>query len=278
MQSAIKSKLLSLDLGFVPCNVFGYISVKGMFFMKPLIGVTPYFRNDVGGESSRREGFISPEAYVSYVYYTRKVELAGGVPIIIPYFYDKASVRLLAEKLDGVLFTGGEDIDPKYYGEAPAGSNAAVPERDAQELELFGAFYALRRPILCICRGVQLMNVFFHGSLIQDIASEGPGYLEHSQSSEGGFATVHGVSVERGTRLASLVGESVRVNSMHHQAVRRAGEGLIVAARAEDGIAEGLECPDYPFMLGVQWHPERLNQEPHLNIFTAFVESARSTA
>ena len=121
------------------------------------------------------------------------------------------------------------------------------------------------------------MNVFFRGSLIQDIPSEGKDYLDHDQHSEGGgFTVVHGVSVKKGTLLASLVGEKVRVNTLHHQAARKVGEGLIVTATSEDGLIEGLERPDYPFMLGVQWHPERLNEAPHSNIFKAFVESAKN--
>jgi len=246
--------------------------------MKPLIGVTPYFRDTPDRENADYEGFISPETYVSYVYYTLKVEQAGGVPVVIPYFYDgDISALALAERLDGVLFTGGSDIDPKYYGEPIAGAKSIVAERDAQELRLFNAFYSARKPILGICRGTQLINVFFHGSLIQDISSEGKeDYLNHFQSSEGGFSVVHGVSVKKEARLASLVGENVRVNTMHHQAVRKVGDGLIVSAMSEDGLIEGIERPDYPFMLGVQWHPERLNEEPHFNLFKAFVESAKS--
>jgi putative glutamine amidotransferase len=246
--------------------------------MRPLIGVTPYFKDTPDRQNSCYAGFISPESSVTYVYYTRKVEEAGGVPVTIPYFNDgDALPKILSDRLDGILFTGGEDIDPKYYDELPAGSEASVRERDAQEIKLFDAFYSERKPIFAICRGVQLMNVFFHGSLIQDISSEGKGYLNHALQSEGGgFSVVHDVSVEKGTLLASLVGENAKVNSMHHQATRKVGEGLIVTAVSEDGVIEGLEHPDYPFMLGVQWHPERLNEEPHLNLFRAFVESAKS--
>ncbi|MDR2180800.1 MAG: gamma-glutamyl-gamma-aminobutyrate hydrolase family protein [Synergistaceae bacterium] len=244
--------------------------------MGPLIGVTTYFKDiddkKENEEDARRRGFLSPEASVSYVYYTRKIEYAGGTPVSIPWFCQDASVRTLAERLDGILFSGGEDIDPQYYGEPVAGSEVIVPERDAQELRLFEAFYQARKPILGICRGIQLMNVFFRGSLIQDILSEEKGYLDHSQSDEGGFEPAHSVLVEKGTKLVSLIGEEVRVNSLHHQAARKIGEGLVVAAQSEDGLVEALERPEYPFMLGVQWHPERLSGEPHSNIFEAFVE------
>ena len=242
--------------------------------MRPLIGVTSYLKRYQDEKNSRFDGFLSPD-FISYPYYTRKIELAGAVPVDIPYFYDmEASVKTLAGRLDGILFIGGEDIDPKYYGEPVAGSEKIVPERDSLEMQLFDAFYRARKPVLGICRGMQLMNVFFKGSLIQDISSEKKGYLEHVQSSEGGFAPAHGVSVTKGTLLASLVGESVRVNTLHHQAARKVGEGLIVAAESEDGIIEAVEMPEYPFMLGVQWHPERLGEEPHFNIFKAFVSAA----
>ena len=246
--------------------------------MRPLIGITPYFKDTHDLKNAAYDGFISPETCVAYVYYTRKVEQAEGVPMIIPYFCDgDASARILAERLDGILFTGGEDIAPNYYGEHPAGSEASVMERDAQEFKLFDAFYSARKPILGICRGAQVMNVFFRGTLIQDIPSEAKGYLNHAQYSEGGgFTVVHSVSVEKGSQLASIVGEKVMVNTLHHQAVRKVGEGLVVTAISEDGLIEGLERPDYPFMLGVQWHPERLNEEPHFNIFKALVESAKN--
>ena len=244
--------------------------------MRPLIGITPYFRDTPDRKNSEFEGFISPETCLIYVYYSRKIEQAGGVPVVIPCYYNEhASIPVLTERLDGILFSGGEDVDPKYYGEQPAGSEAATAERDAQEFKLFAAFYSASRPILAICRGMQLMNIFFHGTLIQNIPSEGKGYLDHANSPGGGFSVVHGVSVDKGSLLASLVGENVRVNSTHHQAVRKVGEGLVVTAMSEDGLVEGTERPDYPFMLGVQWHPERLNEEPHLNIFKALVESAK---
>ena len=242
--------------------------------MKPLIGVTSYFRDTHDRKNEVYEGFISPETSVSYVYYSRRVEQSGGVPVVIPRYYDgDVSARILAERLDGILFTGGEDVDPKNYGEAPAGSEGSVAERDAQELKLFDAFYSARKPVLGICRGAQIMNVFFRGSLIQDIPSEGKGYLDHTQHSKGGFSVAHSVSVEKGSRLASLTGDKVIVNTLHHQAVRKVGDGLAVSAISEDGLIEAIERPDYPFMLGVQWHPERLNEEPHINIFKAFIES-----
>ncbi|MDR1731415.1 MAG: gamma-glutamyl-gamma-aminobutyrate hydrolase family protein [Synergistaceae bacterium] len=246
--------------------------------MQPLIGITSYFLNTRDKDNKPLERYLSPNVYVSYPTYVHRVERAGGIPIDIPYYLDDASVFALAEKLDGILFCGGEDVNPQYYGEPVAGTKTVVPERDALEFKLLDAFFKLRKPIFGICRGEQVINTFFKGSLIQDIARENKGYIEHSRS-DNPDSPVHKIAVKTGTRLHSILGETtVNVNSLHHQAARTPGEGLVVSARSEDGLVEGLELPDYPFLLGVQWHPERLDIPPHFALFEEFIRSSRRSS
>jgi putative glutamine amidotransferase len=239
--------------------------MEDFLVMQPLIGLTSsYFDPEALGKESLSS-------------YARKVERAGGVPVHIPCGADEASIAAWAEELDGVLFTGGPDIGPERYGEAPSETVEVVAERDEVEFKVFDAFYGARKPILGVCRGAQLMNVFFGGSLIQDIPSEadasGRNYLRHTRGDVRG-TPVHGVTTVGGTRLAEILGGSFRVNSIHHQAARKPGEGLVVAAFSEDGLIEGVERPGYPFMVGVQWHPESLDEEPHFRIFEAFIAAA----
>ncbi|MDR3230667.1 MAG: gamma-glutamyl-gamma-aminobutyrate hydrolase family protein [Synergistaceae bacterium] len=241
--------------------------------MRPLIGITSYFLNTKDSSNRPLDRYLSSSVYVSYPFYVHKVERAGGIPLDIPYYLDDASILALAGRLDGILFCGGEDIDPKYYGESIDGAQAAVPERDALEFSLFDAFFSARKPIFGICRGMQLMNVFFKGSLIQDIASEKGGYIEHSRSDDS-CGLVHKVEIVAKTRVRAILGEdTTEANSLHHQAARRIGEGLVVSARSEDGLTEAVELSDYPFMIGVQWHPERLGMPPHFALFEEFVRS-----
>ncbi|GHS86415.1 peptidase C26 [Synergistales bacterium] len=242
--------------------------------MRPLIGLTSYYLNPKAPAKAPFRALFDESVYVSHPRYVANVEKAGGIPLDIPYFTDDASVAALAEKLDGILFIGGEDIDPRYYAEPMDGSKDIVQERDDLEIELFESFYKARKPIFGICRGLQLINVFFRGSLIQDIPKEaeasGKSYLRHTRN-DAKNETVHKVNTVKGTRLAGLLGESFGVNSLHHQATRKPGDELVVSAYSEDGLIEGLEHPDYPFLMGVQWHPERLSEAPHFKLFEAFI-------
>lgn len=237
--------------------------------MCPIIGITSYMKETGKGDLKQ---FGGKYVYISSCFYSEKVEIAGGSPVLLPVVIQDAAA--LADKLDGVVFSGGEDIEPKHYNENESGAKDSCPQRDEMELRLFKAFYDARKPILCICRGVQLMNVFFGGNLIQDISAN-KGYLEHARY-DTPFDGVHSVSVLEGTLSRKLLGEKFPVNSLHHQSVKELGEGLLVSAYAEDGIIEAIERPGYEnFMLGVQWHPERLNNDK-LEVFKALV-SACST-
>lgn len=187
---------------------------------------------------------------------------------------------------DGVLFTGGEDVDPTLYDEKKKYDSVKMNRaRDDFELALLDRALRGRRPILGICRGAQMINVKFGGSLYQDLKADvpledTPVTLEHKQPGSRSDAT-HSVTV---TESQSLVGAAVsgscRVNSLHHQAIKRLGHGLKVTAHAEDGLVEAVEAADhYPFLLAVQWHPEEMTDRPEQRkIFEEFIAKCREAA
>lgn len=236
---------------------------------RPLIGVSP---SCVGGRPT-----------VSGLYLDA-IWRAGGLGVMLPYTDDPARWGAYADLFDGFLFSGGVDIDPTRYGESalscgaqPRGSLPCVeidPSRDAFEAGLFAAAYPTGKPILGICRGVQVINVFLGGSLYQHV--EG-----HAQSASGEVRE-QVVAVEEGSLLWRICGKkSLMVNSFHHQAVKAVAPTLSVAARAADGGIEALWAPAHPFLLGVQFHPEiyaGLPDDDHAAaIFAAFLGAAGVT-
>ncbi len=182
-----------------------------------------------------------------------------------------------ADALDGILLSGGADIDPRHFGEDPHPKMGPIdPERDEFELALVRAALQAGTPLLAICRGIQVLNVAAGGTLYQDIPSQLAGAIKHRQDAPAYHAT-HRIAVERHTKLAGMVGTGdVFVNSFHHQAVRDVAPGLVVSARASDGVVEGVESGRDTFVVGVQWHPESMvDASPAmLEIFSAFVAEA----
>jgi putative glutamine amidotransferase len=186
--------------------------------------------------------------------------------------------------LDGLLLTGGEDVSPATYGERPHAKLGAVdPQRDAFELALIGAARAKDLPIFGICRGIQILNVAFGGSLVQDVPTEVAGALEHSLPvpQHESYALAHEVWLEADSLLARLMRErlsdadSCEVNSRHHQAVKRVANGFRVSATAPDGVIEAIEDPAARFCLAVQWHPENFWRTGEFRpLFEGFLEAA----
>jgi putative glutamine amidotransferase len=215
-------------------------------------------------------------AYVNSTY-LYAVQQAGGVPVPLPPQLSSRSWERLAAGLDGLLLTGGGDIDPALFGEAPHSTlDDVAPLRDTFEGRAVGA--GARMPILCVCRGMQVLNVALGGSLYQDVGTEPGTTLAHSQKEPRDQPT-HKVTVAPGSRLADVLGaEEVETNSMHHQAIKKLGHGLTAVAWAPDQIVEGLELPDHPgFALAVQWHPEELvgHSDAARRLFAALVTHAR---
>lgn len=196
---------------------------------------------------------------------------AGAVPVFVAHTTDAQKLDEYAAEFDGFLFSGGVDVDPKYYGEQIMFDSVNVSaERDEFELALAARVIAGERPVLGICRGIQLLNVAMGGDLYQHIEA-------HSQS-EPRDVTPYTVRIQPGTRLHDIVGhDEIRVNSFHHQAVRRVAPGLVCAGVAEDGICEAVCLPGERFLVGVQWHPELFYSKDAAaaSIFRAFVEAAK---
>lgn len=234
----------------------------------PLIGITTSVTVDK----------VPERAYVNGTY-IRAVQAAGGIPVLITPHFTPEVLATLWQRLDGVLLTGGGDIEPARFGEPrhPAVDDVS-PARDALEIGLTRRALAEGAPLLAICRGVQVLNVALGGTLFQDIASEIPGALAHSQTAPRHQPT-HPVKVMgEGTRLGRVLGAvEIEVNSMHHQAIKSLGQGLAPVAWAPDGVVEGVELPGAPFVVGVQWHPEELvgHDQAARNLFAAVVDAAR---
>jgi len=192
--------------------------------------------------------------------YARRVAEAGGLPVLLSQETDAAQI---VQRLDGIVLPGGTDVGPALYGAEPS-ADALEPEpaRDTQELELLDAAAAAEVPVLAICRGLQVVNVWRGGTLHQHVP-------EHGQFEEPPDKLQHEVTFTPGSALAGVYGTSVMVNSLHHQTVDRLGEGLAVTAEAPDGTIEGLECRDAP-IVAVQWHPELLpDPDPIFDWFIA---------
>ncbi len=212
---------------------------------QPLIGIScSVFANDGGEPAGDRLVWA----------YARAVIGAGGTPVLLPNL--ATNIEALLERLDGLLLAGGEDICPERYGDAERHPKVVVtPARDDLEIPLARMAVELGLPVLGICRGIQLLNVALGGTLYQDLPDERPSPVVHRQSEARHIGT-HGFTPEAGARLAALIGaEPLRVNTFHHQAVRDVAPGLVVGARAEDGLVEALETADGR-VVAVQYHPE----------------------
>ncbi|MGE0455019.1 MAG: gamma-glutamyl-gamma-aminobutyrate hydrolase family protein [Vicinamibacteria bacterium] len=232
---------------------------------RPAVGVTIAY-------DGRREAFFQLRKD-----YLRSVEQDGGLPLVLAPG-GAGDAKELLKRLDALVLTGGDDVDPALYGEQPHASvRGLAHERDAFELALVREALERDLPLLAICRGHQVLNVAAGGTLIQDIPSQVAGALAHDPEGER-WALAHSVRIEPGTRLRRILGQDeVQVNSFHHQAVKEIGRGLVVSARSpEDGVVEGIELPDRRFALGVQWHPESFWGRPEgfRPLFRALIEAA----
>jgi putative glutamine amidotransferase len=225
-----------------------------------------------------------PRCWVMSQQYVRVLVAAGAVPWIIPLLEgDRASLRAIYDRLDGVFLPGGVDLDPTAYAEAPSSLVGRTdPARDEIELTLTRWALEDRKPLLAVCRGIQVVNVAAGGTVHQDLTTQLPGAIKHDYFPVRGQYSrdllVHDVAVPEGSRLRELLGAAtVKVNSMHHQGIKQLATGLRPTAYAPDGLIEGLESPNGHFMLGVQWHPEALvDRDPRMQrLFTAFIDAAR---
>lgn len=223
---------------------------------KPLIGITPDYSYE------KRRFKISED-------YTLAVTKAGGIPVLL------VPNEEFPEFVDGLIFSGGGDINPLLFGEEPIWENGEIsPLRDSYELALCKEALERDIPILGICRGMQIMNIAAEGGIYQDIAVQAGTTLKHSQQAPRPCGT-HSVKPTDGSLLARLwQKEKIIVNSVHHQAVSFLGKGMTAAAQSPDGLTEAIEAAQKPFVLGVQWHPEAMQTEEQEALFAHFVRAA----
>lgn len=244
---------------------------------KPLIGV-------VAGQIQNKIIPWYPTAYGQPHTYTDAIIRAGGIPVIVPLTANKAVIDDLYSRLDGIMFAGGNDIQPKLYHEAMHETNEGVSEiRDNMEMRLVRVALADQKPVLGICRGMQLLNVAQGGTLYQHIPLDLDGERNHRQASEVlDLAQIaHSLSIDEDSKLAAMVGKRpIRTNSNHHQAVKELGRRLRAVAWSEDGVIEAIELPGEAFACGIQSHPEAIEAvvEPRWQkLFEAFVTASQTS-
>ncbi len=235
----------------------------------PVVGITLRSQEAAPGRPPR---LVQNRAYLD------AIEAAGAVPLPLPLLRDPERLRGLYDACDAICLPGGPDIEPRRYGEDPLpdAGISSNPELDLTEMLLTRWLVTDDRPTLAICRGIQVLNVAMGGTLWQDIAAQG--VSPHHPHDNPRDAVVHDVHIESGTLLHRVVGaDTVQVNTLHHQALRRIGDGLEVSGRAGDGVVEAVEMPDRRFLLGVQWHPEELvgQHDWSRRLFAALVAAAR---
>lgn len=207
----------------------------------------------------------------------------GGAPLQIPLGLDPTTLRVVFERVDGLLLAGGGDVDPAFYGGPASDKCRGIDrERDALEMDLVRWSIEAGKPLLTICRGIQVMNVALGGSLYQDLLSDMPGALRHDYFTSDGFARdhrAHPLTLVRDSGLIHLLGaERLVVNSLHHQGIKDLAPDLTPVGHAPDGLLEAVEVKGHPFAVGVQWHPEALVADDPMmrRLFEALVKAARN--
>jgi len=237
---------------------------------QPLIGIT-------GGLESNPSGSLVCQVGQAYI---TAIQTAGGIPMMIPVGITNAALNALLSKVDGVLFTGGGDIDPQRFNGVPHPKIYGIsPQRDEMEFNLLEKALAAGKPLLAICRGIQVLNVAFGGDLYTHIQDQRENSLKHDWFPK--FPRdklAHTVSLKCESLLDKIFNsDEIRVNSLHHQGIDRVGKGLEAIAFAPDGLVEGLVVEGTAFALGVQWHPECLPDDPGMQaLFRAFVEACQN--
>jgi putative glutamine amidotransferase len=238
--------------------------------MKPLIGITASYGSD-------QKNVLSDS-------YVRAILRAGGMPVLLPKLLGSsaapAAPQTLLEKLDGVLFSGGADVDPALFNGVPHPKVYGVDaDRDRLEMELARAAAQTGRPFLAICRGIQIVNVAMGGTLYTDIPDQLPGALVHSHDwANERDREAHVVDIDPASKLADILGTArTGTNSFHHQGILKTAPGLKTIASTADGLTEAVELPGHPFGIGVQWHPEEMPEDAVMPLlFAAFVRACES--
>ncbi|MCL4581759.1 glutamine amidotransferase [Fusobacterium nucleatum YWH7199] len=238
---------------------------------RPIIGISSSVIVDEAGSFAGYK-----RAYVNKDYVDAVIRV-GGVPLIIPFSTDKEVIISQAQLIDGLILSGGHDINPYNYGQEPSQKiGETFPERDTYEMILLEESKKRNIPILGICRGFQLINVAAGGTLYQDLSLIPGNILKHNQVSNPTLKT-HKVEIKENSVISSIFGKETMVNSFHHQVIDKVANDFIVVAKASDGVVEAIEHKTYKFLVAVQWHPEMLavNCEKARELFSKFVEEAK---
>lgn len=240
--------------------------------MRPVIGISAHpTLHDYRGNKSTIQSCGE-----NYLF---SLEAVGAVPLILPIYDDPEALDRYVGLCDGYLIPGGIDVNPISYGETPHPLLETTRlDFDEYQLHLIERMRVSKKPVLAICRGIQIVNVAYGGTLYQDVSLHGEGTMRHSQVdiTPGGIS--HRVSIEGGSILHRLYGSELWTNSYHHQSIKDLGAGLRITARADDGIIEAVEATDHPYLHAVQWHPESFFVRPDnymLAIFEDFVKQCR---
>lgn len=240
--------------------------------IKPLIGISA---NILISETGSFPGM--ERAYVNCDY-VNSVVAGGGTPVILPVIEDDELIENQIRNVDGILLSGGYDINPLIFGEEPTEKQGfTYPEVDEHDIKLARIAYKMNKPILGICKGLQVLNVAFGGNLYQDLSQIEDCFIKHSQDSKRDMAG-HTVETLKNSRLNSILGDSIKTNSFHHQAVKNVAPSFVASAWSKDGVIEGIELQEELFVVGVQWHPEgMINKYPvMLKLFQAFIDAANA--
>ncbi len=209
--------------------------------------------------------------------YYEAVERSGGIPILLPNTTKGKTILSLLNLLDGLLISGGNDVDPIFYGEKRKAKNLSItPERDKFELSLVRKARNHGIPLMAICRGMQLLNVAFGGSLYQDFSTE-KSFHDHTLEGSTAYKKKHAIIIRKGSKLFDIIRRrKIKVNTSHHQMVKKIGKGLVATAWSEaDGVIEAIETKEDGFLLGVQWHPELMGDKNSKLLFDSLIQSAR---
>ncbi|MCB1061033.1 MAG: gamma-glutamyl-gamma-aminobutyrate hydrolase family protein [Calditrichaeota bacterium] len=237
---------------------------------RPVVGISPGF---AGPDPSRKFAQAGRIVFCD-LNYTEGVENAGGMPFLIPFTSDQEQIERVADHIDGLVLIGGVDVHPKHYGQTlEPTEQQPVDERDEFEFRFLDAFLKREKPIFAICRGFQVINIALCGTLVQDIPSKlGP--VHHLQT-PGSQTVAHQVTLDQGSMIHKILGETlIDVNSFHHQTIDKLGNGLRAVGRSEEGLIEVFEHESHPYLIAVQWHPERMrNSEQQKMLFNDFVKA-----